>query len=229
MWLWPRPATPEAEDTVAPSYVETASRLMAGPEEEEAASSIARRIKCPIPGCTYAFKNAPMGWDGHVASLKKHPGWHPDIESEEARKKLFREEFPAFAVEDPETAAVVREYWERRADTRALAVVEECARLVEAAGLTVRWSFAKYYIALGGPRQHFAWFRPQRTGPRCSVHLRTEAERRSEQCARIRDAGLRLTSEEGHQPRFQVSGADVARNRGMLQEFFEAAFRRAEG
>jgi len=34
---------------------------------------------CPIPGCRHIFKVGRLGWDAHVASLKIHPDWHPEV------------------------------------------------------------------------------------------------------------------------------------------------------
>ena len=34
------------------------------------------------------------GWDAHVASLRKHPHWHPDVTDGNARKQVFKKEYP---------------------------------------------------------------------------------------------------------------------------------------
>lgn len=48
---------------------------------------------CPIPGCEKEFHGSRSGWDTHVASPKKHPGWYPAISDGEERKKLFRQDY----------------------------------------------------------------------------------------------------------------------------------------
>jgi len=50
-------------------------------------------FKCPIPRCSHVFRNSRGGWDSHVASLKQHPNWHPNIHDGIERKQLFKEEF----------------------------------------------------------------------------------------------------------------------------------------
>ena len=55
-------------------------------------SALARR--CPIPGCDHVFCKGRSGWDAHVASVRKHPDWYPDIRDATRRKELFRMEFP---------------------------------------------------------------------------------------------------------------------------------------
>ena len=48
---------------------------------------------CPIPGCSKRFCGTRSGWDTHVASLRMHPDWYPNIKDGAKRKKQFREEF----------------------------------------------------------------------------------------------------------------------------------------
>lgn len=56
--------------------------------------SVSKTYPCPIPGCQHVFKNSRSGWDAHVGSCTRHPGWHPGVPEAESRRKLFREEFP---------------------------------------------------------------------------------------------------------------------------------------
>ena len=50
--------------------------------------------RCPIPGCDHVFRKGRSGWDAHVASVRQHPDWYPDIRDATRRKELFRMEFP---------------------------------------------------------------------------------------------------------------------------------------
>jgi len=52
-----------------------------------------RQYPCPIPGCGHVFQNSRGGWDAHVASLKRHPHWHPDTPNPTERKTLFKQLF----------------------------------------------------------------------------------------------------------------------------------------
>ena len=49
--------------------------------------------RCPIPGCSKVFQGSRGGWDAHVASLRKHLDWYPDVKSPQLRKELFRRDF----------------------------------------------------------------------------------------------------------------------------------------
>jgi hypothetical protein len=51
---------------------------------------------CPIPGCHHVFHNTRGGWDAHVASVARHPEWHPDVLDATERKQLFKREFPGW-------------------------------------------------------------------------------------------------------------------------------------
>ncbi len=64
----------------------------AGTGQHSPLSALARR--CPIPGCDHVFRKGRSGWDAHVASVRRHPDWYPDIRNAARRKELFRIEFP---------------------------------------------------------------------------------------------------------------------------------------
>ena len=49
--------------------------------------------RCPISGCSKVFQGSRGGWDAHVASLRKHLDWYPDVKSPQLRKELFRRDF----------------------------------------------------------------------------------------------------------------------------------------
>jgi hypothetical protein len=55
-----------------------------------------RTYSCPIPGCGKMYRGSRGGWDSHVASLRIHPSWHPELQDEADRKQTYRSEFPDF-------------------------------------------------------------------------------------------------------------------------------------
>lgn len=50
----------------------------------------------PIAGCDKVYQGSRGGWDAHVGSLRIHPGWHPELESAEDRKRIYQIDFPEF-------------------------------------------------------------------------------------------------------------------------------------
>jgi hypothetical protein len=57
--------------------------------------------RCPVPGCTHLFRKGRSGWDAHIASLRRHPHWHPDIRDATLRKEVFRKEFKGWFSDAP--------------------------------------------------------------------------------------------------------------------------------
>ena len=53
-------------------------------------------FQCPIPGCDHVFTGSRAGWDAHVASVRIHPRWHPDVRDPAERKALFKDSFKSF-------------------------------------------------------------------------------------------------------------------------------------
>jgi hypothetical protein len=68
----------------------------AGAWQPSEARPDARLFPCPIPECSTVFRGSRGGWDAHVASLARHPRWHPDQRDPLQRKELFRQHFPGF-------------------------------------------------------------------------------------------------------------------------------------
>lgn len=77
-----RPPTSRPRATKAPA---TASIARSGSDH-----------RCPIPGCSKVFRGSHGGWNAHVASLKTHAGWHPELRDGEQRKERFRQEYLRF-------------------------------------------------------------------------------------------------------------------------------------
>jgi hypothetical protein len=59
-------------------------------------SAEAFEYRCPIRPACHVFRGSRGGWDAHVASPSRHPDWHPEVTDPRERRRLFREEFPAF-------------------------------------------------------------------------------------------------------------------------------------
>jgi len=51
---------------------------------------------CPIKGCDHVFTGSRAGWDLHVASMRIHPRWQPDVKDPAERKALFRSTYARF-------------------------------------------------------------------------------------------------------------------------------------
>jgi hypothetical protein len=77
-----------------------ASSLPADPMHRSPIGGVVREsqavFQCPIAGCDKVFRGSRGGWDSHVASLRLHPEWHPELEQAEERKRRFEIEFPEF-------------------------------------------------------------------------------------------------------------------------------------
>jgi len=94
-------------DTVPQATLERVLEFLYPPqsnEERRQRSSVREMIlrenfqefACPIPECNHVFITTRGGWDSHVASLRIHPGWHPNVVDGKERKRLFRTEYTAW-------------------------------------------------------------------------------------------------------------------------------------
>jgi hypothetical protein len=218
---WPRPAVSSDELAVFPSYDAAARKALAAAEEDGAQTA----VRCPILGCSTVFSNGVSGWDSHVGSLRQHPSWHADVTDHGQRKALFLSEFPDFPAGATEYGTD-RGYWEARSHADSLAVFDAIEGLARSADITARVSYARHYIALGGPRQNFCWVRPQRTASYCTLHVRAEGGDRERLLTQLSAAGLRFSPNEKAWPRIELRVEDVLRHREALKEILADAYRR---
>ena len=92
-------ATVEGSVLGAASLTNSAIRINS-PQAKPSARAATRSTRtptvypCPIPGCYHMFHNTRSGWDAHVASISRHPEWHPNVLEATERKQLLRREFP---------------------------------------------------------------------------------------------------------------------------------------
>jgi hypothetical protein len=71
------------------AFPKAPARKTAGPCEGDV-------FRCPIEGCGKVYRGTRGGWDAHVASIRNHPHWSPDLSSPADRKARFKIEFPEF-------------------------------------------------------------------------------------------------------------------------------------
>ena len=90
------PQAAEAENMKA----ELGRLIYAQPMRSEKNKAEDKDYSCPISGCQKVFNGSRGGWDAHVASPKKHPEWHPEIDDPRDRKARFKTEFSSWFTRD---------------------------------------------------------------------------------------------------------------------------------
>ena len=90
------PQTVEAENM----KTELGRLIYAQPIHSEKNKAEDKDYSCPIPGCQKVFNGSRGGWDAHIASPKKHPEWHPEIDDPRDRKARFKTEFSSWFTRD---------------------------------------------------------------------------------------------------------------------------------
>ncbi len=85
---------------------------------------------------------------------------------------------------------VDRRYWEKRASSAALAVVDKLIGLVQSAIGAPRVTYNKNHIALGTSGNNFCWFHPPKEAAHCHIRVKTNANSRDQIVRRFDDTGL---------------------------------------
>ena len=90
-------SSPQATE-VANIKTELGRLIYDQPTRSEKYKAGSKKYRCPIPECPKVFSGSRGGWDAHIASPKKHPEWHPEIDDPYERKARFKAEFSAWFV-----------------------------------------------------------------------------------------------------------------------------------
>lgn len=96
-------------------------------------------------------------------------------------------------VEEAGGDPVDRRYWEKRAGTASLAVLDNLIALVEREIGTPRVTYNKNHVALGTGGFNFSWFVPRKSTPHCHMRLRTGVAARDEILFLLEEVGIGAT------------------------------------
>ncbi|MDP8224313.1 MAG: hypothetical protein P9L99_13195 [Candidatus Lernaella stagnicola] len=120
---------------------------------------------------------------------------------------------------------VDRKYWEDKGSKKSLKIVDECFDILREIDADIQIKFNKYYIGLtiGGRSVIFVLFRAKKAFARVEVRLVDKAAWKS----RLEDENIPVLESAKAKPRlsFQLSTDAARKNRDLLRELFEAAYR----
>lgn len=111
-----------------------------------------------------------------------------------------------------------RRYWERRANTSSLAVVDKLVGLVQSADTKPRVTYNKYHIALGTTGYNFCWFHPRKEASHCLLDIRVGADGRDDIVGNLEDAGLHAKLLKTHLITVKLTLKDLEANAQLVTE-----------
>src|SRR5262249_12469926 len=107
--------------------------------------------------------------------------------------------------------------------------LEGCQALAESVCPSLRWTFNRHEIAMGGPQRNFAWFQPKRDASHCRVVLRVQLMNqepvRDQVVEKLRTAGLDAVPLGQRRVRLSLSSSSAVQYRDVLGEVLLDAYR----
>jgi hypothetical protein len=128
--------------------------------------------------------------------------------------------------EDEEAAQPVdRTYWEQKASKESIGIADACGAILKEVQATLSLRFVKNYVGVaeGSRANNFVIFRPKRNFVRIEVRIVDQATWKT----RLEEAGLVVLESEKPRKRMRlrVTASDVADQREVLRDLFQAAYK----
>lgn len=117
---------------------------------------------------------------------------------------------------------VDRRYWEKRASSAALAVVDKLIGLVQSTIGTPRVTYNKNHIALGTSGNNFCWFHPPKEAAHCHIRVRANADSRDQIVRRFDDTGLYVRPFQRELITIKLSLKDIETHNLLIGEVLRA-------
>lgn len=117
-----------------------------------------------------------------------------------------------------------RGYWLGRAKPTSMDVFDECVSMVESSARSTRSTYNKNHIALGGPRQNFAWFTPRKQQDHCHVRLKVGETGVEDVSQALENIGINVAPYRNDVIRIFLTLRDLKEQRDVLGQVFEEAY-----
>lgn len=113
---------------------------------------------------------------------------------------------------------VDRRYWEKRASSASLAVVDTLIGLVQSKIGTPRVTYNKNHIALGTSGNNFCWFHPPKEAAHCHIRVKANAAERDQIVQRFDDTGLYVRPFQRELITIKLSLKDIETHGLLIEE-----------
>ena len=132
-------------------------------------------------------------------------------------------EFGAEPEDEEHAEPVDRSYWEKKANSESLAVVEAIRSLTPNKNGEPRITFNRYHIALGTSGYNFCWFHPRRVASHCHMHIKVGTEKRQTLTESLDAAGIEAENQGRSSIRLGLSVKDIQEHRDVIEEVIRVA------
>jgi len=132
-------------------------------------------------------------------------------------------EFGGEPDEEENAEPVDRAYWEKKAKSESLAIVESIRGLTPTTKGEPKITYNKYHIALGTTGYNFCWFHPRKAASYCHMHIKVGAEKRQEIIDKLENAGIEAGNHSRGLIRLHLSMKDIQEHRELVAEVIQDA------
>jgi hypothetical protein len=116
---------------------------------------------------------------------------------------------------------VDRRYWEKRASSGSLAVLDAIVTLVKDLGRAPRVTYNKNHIALGTTGYNFCWFHPPKAAGHMHLRVRVDPIARDELLKRLADTSLYVRPFQRELITIKLTSRDLSERRQLIEDVFK--------
>ena len=120
-------------------------------------------------------------------------------------------------------AQVDRAFWEKKATTASLGVVEDLIALVPTANGSPKITYNKHHIALGTSGYNFCWFHPRRVAQYCHMVIKIGPEVRQEILDNLEAEGIEAENQGSSSIRLTLSKDEIREHHSVVEKVIQTA------
>jgi hypothetical protein len=121
-----------------------------------------------------------------------------------------------------------RSYWEKKADPKSLAVVDQIVSSLRGDGIEPRLTYNRHHIALGTVGYNFCWFHPRKTAGYCHIEFRA-GENRDAVVSSLQDAGIDASPRRTENISFSITANSLSQHASVIADALKGAERQSRG
>jgi len=121
-----------------------------------------------------------------------------------------------------------RPFWEKKADAKSLAVVDQIVSSLKSDGIEPRLTYNRHHIALGTSGRNFCWFHPRKTAGHCHIEFRV-GENRDAVVSTLQDAGIDASPRRIENISFGMTANGLTQHASTIRDALKGAEAQSHG
>ena len=116
---------------------------------------------------------------------------------------------------------VGRPYWEKKASSKSLAMMDEMIKIAQDIYPKARITYNKNYVALGTERQNFMWFHPRKSHSTCYIEIKLDKEYATNTKTIFEELGISYSSRKENEVAITLQNNQLQKDIDKISEIIK--------